>query len=202
MSWYYFPLAVALVFAAAGVVATKTPRGIIWLVGLTCSFVVSVAYLKLYQGLEAAIVDRGYRSSIRDAIVLYKDWLPPSAIAVTCDLCLAWSVAKFGREKWETRLLLPVILAMVLVNLLVMTGLILGWPPLPGQNFIGIILEGANYVALAIIGGTGIVQHVGAQHATRNTGRAGLPHHSGRVLGRVLDFGRSLRQEHKFRFWG
>jgi len=202
MPEYYWPLLAAIILSVIGVWSTKTPRGLIWIGGLVCSFVVSVAYLNLYRWLgdTNSIISMGEAADIGDKIVLYDDWIPPSAIAVICDLCLAWSIAMFGLERWETKFLLPIVLGMMLINLIVMTGLILGWPPLPGQNFIGTILEIANYAALAVIGGTGIYHRIGARHARDIQNR--LHRYPRSIMGGLLGFGQSLREKHEFKFWG
>lgn len=189
MEWYHFVMAGVAILAALA--ARKTPRAVIWVVSLAASFIVSVGYLRGYQALEANNLLAFYTDDPSQIVPLMRDWLPPSIVAAACDAVVCVLIYFFGRERWETHWLYGISLAMMGTNMLYASGLIIGFPPIPDRGTLGIILEIMNLAALALIGGTGIldrVQHVGG-------GIGGL-------MGRVLRLSRSyLRAPAKRSLW-
>lgn len=189
MEWYHYGMAAVAILAALA--ARKTPRAVIWVVSLAASFIVSVGYLRGYQALEANNLLAFYTDDPSQIVPLMRDWLPPSIVAAACDAVVCVLIYFFGRERWETHWLYGISLAMMGTNMLYASGLIIGFPPIPDRGTLGIILEIMNLAALALIGGTGIldrVQHVGG-------GIGGL-------VGRVLRLSRSyLRAPAKRSLW-
>lgn len=168
MSAYHIALGIAALVALA--LAYKTPRAVLWIGLLATSFVVSVAYLRHYEAVQAHNIDM-----VRSLQFSYAEWLPPSIIAAVCDATICIAIRYIGREKWETRWLYGVMLVMVATNLVYASGVILRFPPmLPSQDILGIWLEIVNYLALALIGGTGVLDRLGAGRAELFRSFAGL----------------------------
>lgn len=152
--------------------SAKTPRAWLWIGGLAGSFVVSVAYLRYYESIELANLSAiTMPGAFREFpyVNLSTDWLPPSIIAGATDVLLCACIRVFGQERWETVWFFRLMLASVAVNLVYSSGLILGFPPVPDQDTLGIILEIINYLALLLIGGTGLLDRVGASHGNVRT---------------------------------
>ncbi len=155
MQWYHFTLAAAAIAAAA--FAWKTPRAAFWVLCLTVSFIVSVAYLYL---------PKPYVPNM---------WWPPHAgIATLCDAAVVAAVFRWGREKWETVGLRTIIMASVTVNLIQTSAYTLGFPPMLPADAHAIILEFINYLALLLIGGVGLVDRINGRAAFSRRTRADL----------------------------
>lgn len=134
--WYYIPLAIAAVLTAW--VAWRTPRGVFWVACLAASFIVSVAYLHAPKPWGV--------------------WLPPQpGIAMLCDAAVVVAIYAYGREKWETVGLRWLLMLSVTLNFVQTAAHIVGFPPIIEQDTYGILLEGINYLALAVIMVTGIL---------------------------------------------
>lgn len=194
MQSYHIALAVAAILTLS--VSWKTQRAWLWIGALVLSFGASVFYLRLYEHLESmnllAIFFPEYFG--RPIVPLETEWLPPSIIAAVCDVLVCIALHMFGREAWETKWLYRLMLGSVAVNILYATGVILGFPPIPDQDTLGIILEIINYLALLLIGFTGITDLLKAYH-----GHSGI----GAALARFLETGRAYlhRPARRKTFW-
>lgn len=154
MSGYHISL--LIVAAVTALIAWRVPRAKLWIGALAASFVVSVTYLYL--------VPQGYGPD--------GSWrAPASLIAGLCDASVAAMIYWFGKRRWETVGLYSLVLLSVAVNLLYATGELFYFPPIPPREVYAIILEIINYAALLLIGGTGILNRIGAGHGIRSSGR-------------------------------
>lgn len=168
MSGYHVALAIAALVVLW--LSRKTPRAWLWVLSLAASFVVSVSYLRYYENIEIANVSAALMPGAFEGyfpyVNLFTNWLPPSLIAGGCDALVCVAIMMFGQEQWERPWLFRLMLTSVAVNLVYSSGLILGYPPVPDQNTLGIILEIINYLALLLIGGTGLVDRAVAWHGS------------------------------------
>lgn len=189
MQWYHFALLGAAL--AVALISYRTPRAVLWVSLLVASGVVSWGYLRGYEALEAGNVLGAYMADSSGFVPLEVEWLPPSIVAFGCDAAVWAVIMAFGRERWETFWLSSLVIAMAALNFIYSSGAILGFPPIPDRDTFGALLEIVNYAALALIGGTGILDRVGYG----NGDSRGVLH---RIAGNVRAY---LRAPAKHSFW-
>ncbi len=164
MSWYHLALLVAA--GVAWFAARKTPRAGLWVVTLASSFVISVSYLYMYKPGWPFV------------------WWPPHAgIATLCDAGVVALIFRFGMERWEAVGLRTIMMASVTVNLVQTSAYTLGFPPMMEAKTYAILLEAINYLALALIGGVGILD--------RKNARDRISHRPRRFMASVGQFAHS-----------
>jgi hypothetical protein len=147
----------------AGYAARKTPRAWLWIAALAISFVVSVAYL--YQAKP------GWPGV----------WWPPHAgIATLCDAAIVVLIFRFGVDRWERVGLRTIMMVSVTINLVQTSAYTLGFPPMMPADTYAILLEVINYLALAMIGGVGILD--------RKNARDRISHRPHRFMASVGEF--------------
>jgi len=146
MSEYHAALLIAAIIS--GGASYNVPRAWLWIGCLAASFIVSVAYL--YNAPQ------GYTGGS-----LWAWWPPSSVIAGLCDVAVCLALRAWGVRLWES-LLFTLMLFSVAVNIAYSASILLNWPPIPPQEAYAIILEAINYIALIIIGGTGILKSIGS----------------------------------------
>lgn len=180
MQWYHYAMAAAAALVAAA--AFRRPRALLWVGLLAASYLVSVVYLHIYEGIEAANVLSVYTADAGGYVQLSRYWLPPSIIAAMCDIAAATVVRFAGRERWEVKWLAGSLFMMAAINIVFAFGVVFGFPPIPEQWVLGVVLEAINILALILIatGGTGIVEWIGARMGARRGGRG--------LLGRGLAY--------------
>lgn len=132
------------------------------LVGLVVALVASYGHKRawgwlLAVGLSYAVSTLYWRSGMAY----------PSFIAGLCDALICLGVYFFGRQKWEMWVW-RLFQVSVGINLLYLAGNLRVIPPIAHNDY-SVILETINWIALAFIGGTGLVQTIGA-HDARATG--------------------------------
>jgi len=106
-------------------------------------------------------------------------------IAGGADLAIVLLIQEYGKRRWETRILAPLMRISLAINILYAMGNRLGFPPVPTPEFYAISLELINYLALLLIGGSGILNRIEEGHGYLSH----LP-----FMGRVLAFNRFLQK--------
>jgi len=196
LQWYHY--AMGAVFLIAAALSYKTPRAWLWLSVMFGAYATSIGYLRYYEGMEQtntvlnlvpnlAYLDGWHWTPLESA------WLPPSAIAAFMDMSAAFLIHRFGRERWETQYLFIGCLVMMGANLLFFTGVVMGFPPLPPQRLLGIILDAINVALVFTIAGTGAADILGASYGRYN---------SSRLMGWFLETRNALHKPYKRKLWG
>lgn len=151
MSIYH--LSLLLTAIVVGVVSYKVPRALFYIGLLAGSFIVSVAYLYW--------APKGYIGTGLDT------WMPPaSLVAGVCDMLVCLGIWVVAKRRWEM-VLYALMLVSVSTNGLYASGELLGYPPIPSRDIYALILEVINYLALALIGGVGILNRIEAADADK-----------------------------------
>lgn len=142
MSNYHMALFIAAVIT--GLVSCKTPRAILWILMLAASFTASVSFAFFVRSN-----DLGF---------------PHTGVTMLCDIVVFLSIREFGKERWETRLLAPLVSFSAAVSLIYTTLTIFPIYGTPPQLLYAITLEVINYIALLIIGGVGLLNLIKADN--------------------------------------
>jgi hypothetical protein len=138
MAWYH--VAQISAFVIAGVIAYKTPRASLWAACLGASYIMSVLYLKLAPTGGV--------------------WPPSQLVGLLLDGAVLLIIREFSEDDWESRGLVVILAFMVTADVIQLFGVLTGMPtPFSRENY-GIILEVLNYLALALIGGVGLLDMV------------------------------------------
>jgi len=140
LNWYH--IAQLAAFAIAAGIAWKTPRAPLWVLLLASSYVISVLYLHL------APVGRF--------------WPPSQFVGLLLDGAVLLAIREYHKESWEWHGLGTVLAFMVTADVLQLFGALTGFPPPLSKNNFGVVLEALNYMALALIGGIGLIDWVRA----------------------------------------
>lgn len=195
-SYHYLMAGAALL---AGVAAFRRPRALLWIAILAASYAVSVRYLLNYEAIEAGNVLTVYSGEGEGYVALAREWLPPSIVAAMCDITAAAVIRFFGQERWEVKWLAGAVFVMAALNIVYSSGVIFGFPPIPEQWVLGVVLEAINIMALLLIvtGGTGIVDWI-LDFVDWINERMGVRRGRGRLLDRCLTY---LRTPSKTPLW-
>lgn len=150
LSWYHFALAALALLAL--VLSGRTPRGWIWVAGISASYVLSIIYVRLERPDEI--------------------WTPPpSAVTFLCDAMLAFFVHALHRERWEWWGLFVPFSTSAMVSFIQTLGGLAGVPPPLPVDAYSSILEAITAAALLIIGGIGAVDWAHGLDLARPDGR-------------------------------
>lgn len=138
MSWYHVAQLSAF-FLAAGI-AWNPPRAPLWVLLLGASYVISVLYVHLSPG-------GAY-------------WPPSQLVGLLLDGAVLIAIREFHKEQWEWCGLGAILGFMVTADVIQLLAVLTGFrPPFSKENF-GILLECLNYLALAVIGGVGLMDRI------------------------------------------
>jgi hypothetical protein len=154
MSGYH--LAILLAAIVTGFASYRQPRALVWIGALAASFTVSVTYLYMPKPYWPGMW-----------------WPPASGVAMLCDAAVCVALYVFSRERWEA-ILYGIVLTSVAVNFFYTAGSVAGFPPIPPHEVYAIVLEALNYLALLLIGGTGIMTQIEARNGLSFLDRIGV----------------------------
>lgn len=158
MSFYHWAQLAAFVLAAF--IAWKTPRAPLWVVLLAASYVISVLYVHLAP--KGAF------------------WPPSQLVGLLLDGAVLLAIREYHKEQWEFYGLGTLLAFMVTADIVQLFGALTGFPPPFSRNNFGILLECLNYMALALIGGIGLMDWVRADDRdTMGHVRSDLLHRAG-----------------------
>jgi hypothetical protein len=137
-------------FGLAAFIAWKTPRAPLWVLLLASSYVISVLYLQFAPkgGL----------------------WPPSQLVGLLLDGAVLLAIREYHKEQWEFFGLGTLLAFMVTADTVQLFGALTGFPPPFSKDNFGIILECLNYLALALIGGIGLMDLVRADDHRHNLG--------------------------------
>jgi hypothetical protein len=171
MHWYHLTLLIA--FALVAWAAWDLKRGRLWVLLLASTAYASLIYLKLD---------------------LPKPWPPAECFALMCD-AVAFIVIKECRKRlWEIRVLGAIVFAMASLEMAQMFAVLTPlYEPLPPHIYGG-LLEGLYYLALATIGGRGLMQRLGYDRSILAPGRISALSFLGRILLRESPAPENLRR--------
>lgn len=134
MGWYHFALA-GLAFLAL-ILSWNVPRCGKWIFLLSASYIVSVVYYRMIQ---------------------YGDVMPHGAVvAFFCDAAVFVVIRQMHVERWEIWGLGSIALLMASFNMVQVSAVSFGFPPVMDQTLYSAILECANAAYLLLIGGIGL----------------------------------------------
>jgi len=163
MSWYHVAQLSAF-FLAAGI-AWNTPRAPLWVLLLGASYVISVLYVHLSPG-------GAY-------------WPPSQLVGILLDGAVLIAIREFHKEQWEWYGLGAILGFMVTADVMQLLAVLTGFPPPFSKENFGILLECQNYLALAVIGGVGLMDRMQtdgnsmADHRSHFLHRTSVHAHSG-----------------------
>ncbi len=154
MAVYQSTLLIAAGFVAA--VAWSLPRAIVWMALMALSFVASTMFW------EAHAIDSGF-------------FIYPAMFAGLCDTVVVLTMHKHAVLRWEMRVA-NVIHGMIFVNVAWQIpglfhwafGGLAAWIGVSEQFLYGALLDLGNWLALAIIGGTAVIQMGWRHHGSRS----------------------------------
>lgn len=167
MYWYNWAQLTA--FAIVIAIAWKTPRASLWAAALAASYVLSVAYIRVAPATGS--------------------WPPSQLVGLLLDGAVLVLIREHHREKWEYYGLCTIMSFMVTADIVQLFGVLTGFPPPLTQVNFGVILEALNYMALALIGGIGLMDLV-----PRND-RYSVAHHRFSLLHRTRRYAHARTHE-------
>lgn len=138
MSWYHVAQLASFVIAA--VIAWNTPRAPMWVGLLAMSYVISVLYVHLSPG-------GAY-------------WPPSQLVGLLLDGVVLIAIREFHKEQWEWYGLGTILGFIVTADVIQLLAVLTGFPPPFSKENFGILLECLNYLALAVIGGVGLMDRI------------------------------------------
>ena len=168
MSWYHVAQLAAFVIAAG--IAWHTPRGALWAGLLGVSYVVSVLYVHLSPG--------GFY------------WPPSQLVGLLLDGAVLIAIREFHKEQWEWYGIGTILGFMVTADVIQLLTVLTGFPPPFSKENFGIILECLNFLALAVIGGVGLMDRL-------QTDGNSLADHGRHFLHRASAYAQSEQENYK-----
>lgn len=148
MSWFHIAMVAAFILVAG--VSRKSRHAWIWAVVLLADYLLCEAYLAIPKPTSIGV--------LWDGSVFVGPWAPQALFVAVVDILVCGAILVFAREAWE-RILFAVMMVALATDLVQATAALRGFPALLSSDSYGIILELVNYLALAVIGGRGLLEY-------------------------------------------
>ena len=138
----------------------------IWLLGGLCLALIAVRGQKRPTGWLLAIAAAYVASTL-----YWRSGAPYGAfVGGMCDMLISLAAYLWGKERWETKWVRWLFLFSATINLYHLAGLYGITPASLPHNAYAAMLEAVNWLALAFIGGVGLLQPVGGSNASATPG--------------------------------